>query len=259
LSQVVIEPDASRPVDDRGNDNNTNLAAGAGGSPRPPTWVREWVRPLFLAVALCLVVRIFLIEAFRIPTGSMQETLLAGDFVLVNKAAYGARVPFTPIRLPAFERPERGDVIVFAPPHDAGRNYVKRLVASPGDTVEMHDKSLFVNGREVNEPYARYSDRDDLYPPGGLWQCSYSADPRRADQCHPSRDNWGPIVVPADAYLVLGDNRDDSEDSRYWGFVPRNAIRGRPLVVYYSFKPDEQRSVPWLTNVRWKRIGRAVH
>ena len=259
MSQVAVEPDSRGPEDDPGIDDNTMPAAGAGGSSRVPHWTREWIRPLFLAVLLFLVVRIFLIEAFRIPTGSMQETLLAGDFVLVNKAAYGARVPFTPIRLPAFERPERGDVIVFAPPHDAARNYVKRLVGSPGDTVAMRNKVLFVNGHEVDEPYARHSDRDDLYPPGSFWQCRFLSRPDRSNECHPSRDNWGPIVVPADAYLVLGDNRDDSEDSRYWGFVPRNAIRGRPLVVYYSFRPDGARSVPWLTGVRWKRIGRAVH
>lgn len=259
MSQVAVETDSCGSAVDRGVDDNTVPAAGAGGFSRVKGWAREWIRPLFFAVLLFLVVRIFLIEAFRIPTGSMQETLLAGDFVLVNKAAYGARVPFTPIRLPAFERPERGDVIVFAPPHDAARNYVKRLVASPGDTVSMREKVLFVNGHVVDEPYARYSKRADLFPPGSLWQCRFTVRPGRDTQCQPSRDNWGPIVVPPDAFLVLGDNRDDSEDSRYWGFVPRDAIRGRPLMVYYSFAPDRRNSVPWLTSVRWKRIGRAVH
>jgi signal peptidase I len=254
----VAETDSTRSDTDRGITDNTMSAAGAGGPSRTTQWARDGIRSLLLAVALFLVVRAFFIEAFRIPTGSMQETLLAGDFVLVNKAVYGARVPFTPLRLPAFERPERGDVVVFAPPHDEHRNYVKRLVGSPGDTIAMQDKTLFVNGSRVDEPYARHSDPHDLFPPGGFWQCRFAVSRSRTGDCHPSRDNWGPIVVPAGAYLVLGDNRDDSEDSRYWGFVSRESIRGRPLFVYYSFDPGGVHSVPWLTRVRWNRIGRAV-
>ncbi|MGH7501864.1 MAG: signal peptidase I [Longimicrobiales bacterium] len=255
---MAVEPGSSGSVEDRGIADNTMVAAGAGGPPQTTNDVRDWVRSLVLAVALFLFVRAFFIEAFRIPTGSMQETLLAGDFVLVNKAVYGARIPFTPLRLPAFQRPERGDVVVFAPPHDVHRNYVKRLVGSPGDTIAMHDKVLFVNGHAIDEPYARHSDPHDIVPPGGFWQCRFAVSWTPDSDCHASRDNWGPLVVPADAFLVLGDNRDDSEDSRYWGFVPRDAIRGRPIFVYYSFEPDADRSIPWLSSVRWNRIGRAV-
>jgi signal peptidase I len=257
MSHVVVHHDSREPEQGSGIEDNM-LAADAGGPPPTARVIREWLRSVLLAIGLFLVVRAFLIEAFRIPTGSMQNTLLAGDFVLVNKAVYGARVPFTPFRLPAFARPQRGDIIVFVPPHDPAKNYVKRLVGSPGDTVEMHDKVLYVNGSRVDEPYAQYSDPDDLSPPGIVWQCRFTIDHSSDNDCHPSRDNWGPLVVPEEAFLVLGDNRDDSEDSRYWGFVPRDAIRGRPLFVYYSFEPGGVRSMPWLTRVRWQRIGVAV-
>lgn len=217
----------------------------------------EWTRSILAAFVLFLMIRTFLVEAFRIPTGSMENTLLVGDFLLVNKAIFGSHIPFTRVRLPAFAAPGRGDVVVFTPPHDPGRSYVKRLVAVAGDTVEMRDKTLFVNGRAQAEPYARHGDPGDVRARAMTWQCEY----RVADSgdCSPSRDSWGPLVVPEDHYLVLGDNRDDSEDSRYWGFVPRDAIRGRPLFVYYSFEPGSSRRAPWITGVRWDRIGAAIH
>ncbi len=218
----------------------------------------EWLWTLLAAALLFFTVRAFIVEAFRIPSGSMENTLLAGDFVLVNKAIYGARVPLTPFRLPGFVTPTRGDVIVFEPPHEAGKTYVKRLIGMPGDTVEMRRKTLYVNRQRAAEPYARHSDTQDLFLPDVAWQCRFTLRAPGRKGCHPSRDNWGPIVVPADGYLVLGDNRDDSEDSRYWGFVPVDAIRGRPLVVYYSYKPEGTGTAPWLTRVRWDRIGHRV-
>lgn len=221
-------------------------------------WAWEWTRSILAAFVLFLVIRTFLVEAFRIPTGSMENTLLVGDFLLVNKAIFGGRVPFTPVRLPAFDSPRRGDIVVFVPPHDPGKNYVKRLVAVAGDTVAMQGKTLFVNGLPQHEPYTRHVDPDDAYSRQMSWQCEY-LEPAGASACSPSRDSWGPLVVPQDHYLVLGDNRDDSEDSRYWGFVPRDAIRGRPLFIYYSFEPHTSRPLPWLTGVRWSRVGEGVH
>jgi len=214
----------------------------------------DWLRSILLALVLFVVVRTFIIEAFKIPTSSMEKTLLVGDFLLVNKAVYGAEIPGTGIRLPALAEPERGEVIVFNPPHEPDKNYVKRVLGLPGDTLEMVDKRLLVNGRPSHEPYARYIDRrGDAVHPGMNWQSNHLiAGP--ADY-HPSRDTWGPLVVPEARYFVLGDNRDNSEDSRYWGFVERESIRGRPWFIYYSFRPHDDVPAPWLNSVRWGRIG----
>lgn len=218
----------------------------------------DWTRSVAIAFALFVVIRTFGVEAFKIPTSSMENTLLVGDFLLVNKAAYGSEVPGLGLHLPALREPERGDVIVFSPPHEPGKNYVKRLVGVPGDTLEMRDKVLRRNGRPVTEPYARYLDRaGDAVHPGMDWQSHHLiASTRRG--YHPSRDNWGPLVVPEDGFFVLGDNRDNSEDSRYWGFVDRSSIRGRPWFVYYSFDPGAEVASPWLRAVRWSRVGHLI-
>ena len=222
-------------------------------------WAWEWVKSLVIAFTLFLIIRAFVIEAFRIPTGSMESTLLVGDFLLVNKAVYGAQVPGTSMRLPAFGEPERGDVVVFMPPHDQDKNYVKRLVGLPGDTLWMRDKVLFVNATPVPEPYAQHVDHLDAHAPGMRWQRDYLLDPSDRLHYRPTRDNWGPIRIPEGHYFVLGDNRDDSEDSRYWGFVSGSSIKGKPLFVYYSFNPRTLKHVPWLTEIRWDRIGGAVN
>ncbi len=222
-------------------------------------WIWEWVKSLVIAFTLFLLIRTFLIEAFRIPTGSMENTLLVGDFLLVNKAAYGAQVPGTPLRLPAMDAPHHGDVIVFLPPHEPDKNYVKRLVGVPGDTLEMRDKDLYLNGVPVREPYVQHGDPTDVFAPRMMWQLNYLVPPADTATYRPTRDNWGPIVVPPDRYFVLGDNRDDSEDSRYWGFVDETSIKGKPLFVYYSFNPRTRDQVPWLTEIRWDRIGGVVH
>ncbi len=221
-------------------------------------WVWEWTRTTVIAFGLFLLIRTFLIEAFRIPTASMENTLVVGDFLFVDKAVYGSRIPFTSARLPAFGSPARGDIVVFTPPHQPGKNYVKRLVALPGDTVHMLHKVLFVNGERQLEPYVRITDPDDTHSPQMHWQCEHTPRPASAP-CRPRRDSWGPLVLPPDQFMMLGDNRDDSEDSRYWGFVPRAAIRGRPLFIYYSFDVGSGRPLPWLMSIRWSRIGDTVH
>lgn len=235
------------------------VARALNSGPGPVRLIWEWTRSILVAFVLFLVIRTFVIEAFKIPTSSMEKTLLVGDFLLVNKAVYGAEIPGTGLHLPAFDEPHRGDVIVFKPPHDPEKNYVKRVVGVPGDTLEMVDKVLYVNGRPSHEPYARYIDRthDAEHPDMKKWQSNYLI--AGTTDYHPSRDTWGPIVVPDRRYFVLGDNRDNSEDSRYWGFVDRDAIRGRPWIVYYSFDPRASGVLPWLTAVRWNRIGGAIH
>lgn len=232
-------------------------------SRRPPAgtgrWLWEWVKSISVAILLFLVIRTFLVEAFKIPTGSMERTLLVGDFLLVNKAVYGAQVPFTHLRLPAFERPERGDVVVFEYPLDPSKNYVKRVVGLPGDTVAMRAGRLYVNGVRQEEEYVQHvQPGGDYYDPSFEWQRAYLAPGVDPSGYRPTRDDWGPLVVPAGQYFVMGDNRDNSQDSRYWGFVDRSLIKGRPLIIYYSFDRSTLRPLPWITEVRWGRVGNLV-
>ncbi len=229
-----------------------------GASATRVAW--EWSRSILIAFVLFLVLRTVGVEAFKIPTSSMESTLLVGDFLLVNKAVYGAHLPGTDLKLPALREPTRGDVVVFHPPHEPRRNYVKRLVGVPGDTLEMKGKKLFLNGVEVEEPFAVYlDDRGDAVHPDMNWQRNHLiAKAPSSPSYHPSRDNWGPIVIPEAQYFVLGDNRDNSEDSRYWGLVDRDQIRGRPWFVYYSQQTARDPDASWLDRVRWGRIGQAI-
>lgn len=219
----------------------------------------DWLKSIVIALAIFLVLRTFVVEAFNIPTSSMENTLLVGDFLLVNKAVYGGHIPGTRLSFGAFRDPERGDVVVFHPPHEPETHYVKRLVGLPNDTLEMRDKGLYINGRPVPEPYARHvDDRGDSVHPDMDWQSNHliAAPPR---EYHPTRDNWGPLVVPEGHFFMLGDNRDNSEDSRYWGFVSRDQIQGRPWLVYYSQAPFGAARNPWYKRVRWGRLGTVVH
>ena len=218
----------------------------------------DWLKSLLIALAIFLVVRTFVVEAFKIPTSSMESTLLVGDFLLVNKAVYGGHIPGTDLSFSGLRSPRRGDVVVFHPPHDPERNYVKRLVGLPSDTLEMRDKGLYVNGQHVPEPYAQHVDnRGDRIHPDMEWQSNHliAAPP---PEYHPTRDNWGPLVVPDAHYFMLGDNRDNSEDSRYWGFVSRDQIEGRPWLVYYSQAPYGAARNPWYKRVRWGRLGTVI-
>jgi signal peptidase I len=220
------------------------------------------MRSLGMALVLFLIIRTFLLEAFQIPSGSMERTLLAGDFLFVNKAVYGAQIPGTSARLPAFESPHRGDVIVFAYPKDPSITYVKRVIGIGNDIVEMHDGETYVNGRAIQEPYVQRKDpMHDDYEPDFNWQQDYlaRATDEQRDRYHPTRDNWGPLRVPPHKYFVLGDNRDNSADSRYWGFVDASAIKGRPLVVYFSYDRGTRDALPWLTDIRWSRLGSLIH
>ena len=221
----------------------------------------EWSRIFVIAVALFLVIRAFGVEAFKIPSGSMEHTLLVGDFLLVNKFVYGPQIPFTSIDLPGIREPERGDIIVFQWPSDPTKNFVKRLIALPGDTVMMRDGRLYLNGAERREWYVSHTDAGlDQGSADFAWQEKAIVRTARASsEAPPTRNNWGPLVVPERSYFVLGDNRDNSSDSRYWGFVPDSLVRGQPLIVYYSYSPDTTTVAPWLTRIRWTRLGERVH
>jgi signal peptidase I len=219
------------------------------------------MRSLGMALILFLITRTFLVEAFQIPSGSMERTLLAGDFLFVNKAVYGAQIPGTHLWLPGFGMPSRGDVIVFAYPKDPTLNYVKRVIGAPGDRVEMRAGQVYVNGAALDEPYAlRIDPLHDNFEREFNWQRGFLVD-RTAEarrDYHPTRDSWGPLRVPPFKYFVLGDNRDNSADSRYWGFVDESAVKGRPLVVYFSYNRGARDPLPWLTDIRWHRLGSLI-
>lgn len=189
----------------------------------------EYFEALAWALILACVLVTFVVQAFKIPSGSMLNTLQIGDHLLVNKFLYGLKKPFSDDYLIRGLDPEVGDIVVFRFPLDPSIDYIKRIVGTPGDVLEMRDKVLYRNGVAVSEPYVRISQ------PGVM---------------QPRRDNWGPITVPPDKYFTLGDNRDDSADSRFWGFVSRNAIRGKAWRIYWSAQD--------LSHIRFERMGKLV-
>jgi signal peptidase I len=252
-----------RPVETPENAEPT--PAPDGPAPRPRRGLRvlrigwEWAKSIQLAIVLFLLVRAFVVEAFKIPSGSMEGTLLVGDFLLVNKMLYGAEVPFLGRHLPAVREPALGDVVVFQWPEDPTKNFVKRLVGLPLDTVEMRRGTLYRNGARQSERYALHREGDGD-PPGEdfRWQRDFVLPGTDVRGYNPSRNDWGPLVVPDRHYFMLGDNRDNSLDSRYWGFVPDTLVRGSPIFVYYSYSPDSGASLDWLTRVRWQRLGELI-
>lgn len=228
------------------------------------------VKSFLFALAVFLLVRIFLIEAYRIPSASMVPTLLVGDWLFVNKLIYGPNIPFTDVNLPGYANPHRGDVVVFKSPtqvdqpNDPNPTLVKRLIGEPGDTLYERAGIVYLNGvpkpqgPEFNSQPTENSSQPDEVSPDFEWQKRYALANSRFGPApaQPTHDNWGPIVVPPRSYFMMGDNRYNSKDSRYWGVVPRNNIRGRPMFVYYSYDPDAGldyfRAV---TEIRWSRLG----
>jgi signal peptidase I len=192
----------------------------------------EYVEAIITALILALIIRAYIIQAFKIPSGSMIPTLLIGDHILVNKFIYGTKIPLTDKKILIWRSPEKGDIIVFKYPENPKKDFIKRVVATGGDVIEEKEKIVYVNGKAISEPYARHFDQSVRF--GGN-------DPR---------DNFGPIHVPKDKLFVMGDNRDQSYDSRYWGFVDKKDIRGKALMIYWSWDPDN-----WL---RFNRIGRLI-
>jgi signal peptidase I len=222
---------------------------------RRSTW--EWVKSLAVALVIWFVLRSLVVEAFRIPSSSMEKTLLVGDFLFVNKALYGAEIPLTHVHLPAFRDPRRNDIVVFDSQTERGVKVVKRLVGMPGDTLQMIHAVLYRDGVAQREPYVEHTDSLEDPSDSGMrpWQLKYVLPRVNRATYQPTRDNWGPLVVPPGRYFVMGDNRDNSYDSRYWGFVPRDVVRGRPLFIYYSYDHDSWKALPFLTAIRWSRIG----
>ena len=198
---------------------------------------REYAESLLIAAAIALLVRGFVVQAFRIPSGSMEPTLLVGDHLLVSRLSYEMKLPFTDIVLLDLGKPKRGDVVVFRYPEDRSKDFIKRVIGVGGDTVQIRDKVVYVNGQRLKDSHASFQDKAVI--PGNL----------------SPRDNFGPVTVPRDSFFVMGDNRDRSYDSRFWGFVKKDDLIGRALVLYFSLngRPDDLLHV-----VRWERIGEVI-
>lgn len=225
----------------------------------------EWVKSLAIAVLLFFVIRTFLIQAFTIPSESMEHTLRVGDYLMANNAIFGAQIPFTNVRVPAFREPAFADIVVFRPTYNNPIiDVVKRVIGEPGDTIQMIDRVVYRNGKALEEPYAEAEympdEPIDRFGPGGYqWHLAALAGDVDPELYSPTRDTWGPLVVPLEHYMLLGDNRDQSLDSRYMGFIPREVIRGKALFIYYSIDPLIDRPAPrFLTAVRWGRVGSII-
>ncbi len=265
----------------------TNVVAQARGagakkkSAQPAgRWLWENFKSLAGAIIIYLFVKTLFVEAFRIPSGSMIPTLLVGDWLFVNKLVYGPTIPFTNSHLPGYTSPKHGDVVVFESPYQADNapdftpTLVKRLIGMPGDTLYMRGGQLYLNGIPQRQGFAASNPRgdDNSVAPNFDWQHNIELKSSRFGPApaQPTLGNWGPLVIPADHYFMMGDNRYCSKDSRYWGTVPKANFRGRPLFVYYSYVPGpgddsgecsgtvSDRPMPALTDIRWGRIGHWV-
>jgi signal peptidase I len=204
----------------------------------PKSSFRENMESLAWAVVLMLVIRVLLLQAFRIPSESMRDTLLVGDFLFVSKLDYGAKMPFTDFRLPGLSKPKRGDVIVFQWPPDPRQDFIKRCIATEGQTVEIRHQRVFVDGKELVEPYVRHVDTVE----------------QPASESR--RDNLAPVTVPPGHLFMMGDNRENSYDSRFWGFVPMDLVKGRARFLYFSTAAENWYTMPF--HVRWDRLFRII-
>jgi signal peptidase I len=212
-------------------------------------FVKDYVKSVFFAIFLAVLIRATLVQAYHIPSGSMEDTLLEGDYVLGDKVTFGTQIPdrlpilnlkLPSFRMPGFRNPQSGDLVIFEFPEDPSRDFIKRCVAVAGQTVEIREKTLYVDGVAYeNPPGVKYLDG--------------SIRPRKFS----SRDNYGPYVVPPGTLFVMGDNRDNSYDSRFWGTVSLSKVKAHPLVIYFSTNPD---SPLWnfFTKIRWGRLGKLV-
>lgn len=226
MSEIQNE---SRPLESAENDGRGD----ASSQPPKKSIFREYSESIIIAVILALIIRAFVVQAFKIPSGSMEDTLLIGDHLLVNKFIYGTKIPFTDKRVLKIRDPKRGDVIVFVYPEDPRKDFIKRVIGLPGDVVEGRDKHVYVNGYLYENPHAVFKQLEVI--------------PKEQNP----RDNFGPVKVPADSYFVMGDNRDRSYDSRFWGVVTREKLKGLAFIKYWSW--DSEKMWP-----RFRNIGRLI-
>jgi signal peptidase I len=201
-------------------------------------FVKEYLEPIVIAVLIALFIRAFIIQAFKIPSSSMEPTLLVGDHIFVNKFIYGVKIPFTEKKLFQFKKPKRGDVIVFIYPKDRSKDFIKRVIGTEGDKVEIHRNRIYINDKLINDPWGHYDEKND-------WV-----------KYLPPTDKYGPEIVPKNSLFVLGDNRDNSQDSRFWGFVNINAVKGNAFIIYFSLDWFAQNM---MDKIRWMRLGKLIH
>jgi len=221
--------------------------------------IREWIKSLGIAVILYLFIRTFILQTFVITSGSMMNTLLVGDLVVANRLAIGTRIPLTNIRIPGYSHPRRGDVMVFDPHHDDTLTLVKRVGGMPGDTLQMLDGVLSVNGVALLEPYVRSGSGPDMESPEFAWQREFLTPEVDQGTYTPTLHNWGPIVIPTNHFFMIGDNRDASYDSRYWGPLEGWRFLARISFTYFSYDSESMRPFPALRDARWGRIGPFKH
>jgi signal peptidase I len=216
--------------------------------------LREYFESIVVAVILALFIRTFVVQAFKIPTGSMEPNLLVGDHLLVNKFVFAPTATALERAVLPIRFIVRGDVVVFKFPEEPERDFIKRVIGLPGETVELRSRQVLVNGQKIDEPYAHY-----LFPQGPDEGGGFDV-----------RENYGPVTVPARHYFMMGDNRDNSQDSRYWGFLPDHYVKGRALTIYWSFEPpvgEQPNGLAGLvrtltgivTTTRWRRILDQIH
>ena len=203
-------------------------------TPRPKTKTKEYIESIIIAILIALFIRTFIICAYKIPSRSMVPTLLVGDHILVSKFIYGVKIPLLRTTIIPVREPKRGEIIVFIYPHDRSKDFIKRVIGVAGDKIEINNKKIFINGKEYSDSFGTYSDTM-IYPS--------SMQPR---------DNFGPVTVPEKSLFVMGDNRDESLDSRFWGFVDLKDVEGKAFIIYWSWNRDEH-------NLRGKRLGNLLH
>ncbi|HBJ76249.1 MAG: signal peptidase I [Smithellaceae bacterium] len=208
-------------------------------SPASKSKVQEYIEAIIIAILIAVVIRTLIIQAYKIPSQSMVPTLLVGDHLLVNKFIYGVKIPVIRTTLIPVTEPKRGDIIVFIYPQDRTKDFIKRVIGVGGDKIEIRNKDIFLNGRPYKDAFGIYSD-----------PVSYPA------MIQP-RDNFGPVTVPKGSLFVMGDNRDESLDSRFWGFVDLKDVEGKALIIYWSWNSDEQENL--LKKIRWERLGTLLH
>ena len=231
-------------------DPSTTLRAGtknAGASGYKKSTAREYFESICIAVILALFVRTFVVQAFKIPTGSMEKNLLIGDHLLVNKFVFAPTMSGLERTLLPIDPVRRGDILVFKYPQDPERDFIKRVIGLPGETLEVRNKKVFINGKPLDEPYVHF-----LFPPEERAPGDVNFDLSE-------KSDYGPVTVPERHYFMMGDNRDNSEDSRYWGFMPADYIKGKALFVYFSFTDPEARDSGGSFGVRWSRLLHQIH
>jgi len=193
--------------------------------------IKEYIEPIVIAVLIALFIRAFVVQAFKIPSSSMEPTLLVGDHLLVNKFIYGIRIPYTDIKFFQYRKPQRGDIIVFIFPKDRKKDFIKRVIATEGEKVVIIHNKIYIDDKLIDDPWGHFT-----MPRSTI-------------------EDYGPVRVPGDSLFVMGDNRDNSQDSRFWGFVRVNEVKGKALIIYFSWDSNAQDP---LNKIRWARFGNLI-